>query len=138
MRSSVGNPMASNWLRFTEFVLWVLVVGGAVSAAAILAGYVVGGTLLSAKYGVFVVGALLFGIGSLGIQPTPSYKEKKRISLDSTHQHGLEKRIQSLPPLRDRELPYEQRIGRNKKLFIASLLVLGVSLVMEFGLGIKV
>lgn len=130
--------MASNWLRFAEFVIWVVVVGGAVSAGAIVVGFVVGGDLVGAKYAVFVVGALLFGIGSLGIQPTPSYKETKRISVDSTHQHRFEKRLQSLPPLRGKDLPYQQRIGRNKKLFVASLFVLGVSLVMEFGLGIKV
>jgi len=129
--------MASNWLRFAEFVLWVVAVGGAVSAGAIVVGFAVAGTLVGAKYAVFVVGILLFGLGSLGIQPTPSYKDEKRVTLESTHQNRFEARIQSLPPLRGRRLPFDQRVGRNKKVFITSLFVLGVSLLMEFGLGVR-
>ncbi|MFC7142272.1 hypothetical protein ACFQMA_20835 [Halosimplex aquaticum] len=130
--------MASNRLRFAEFALWVLAVSAAVSAAAIAVGYLVGGTLVTSKYAVFLVGILLFGIGSLGIQPTPSYKDEKRVSLESTHEHGFEARIQEIPPLRGEHVPFDQRVGRNKKVFAASLLVLGVSLVMEFWLGIRV
>jgi len=130
--------MPSNRLRIAEFVLWVVVVGGAVSAGAVVAGLAVGGTLVSAKYAVFVVGILLFGLGSLGIQPTPSYKDEKRVTLESTHQNRVEARIQDLPPLRGRQLPFDQRVSRNKKVFVSSLLVLAVSLFMEFGLGIRV
>jgi hypothetical protein len=130
--------MPSDRLRIAEFVLWVVLVGGAVSAGAIAAGLAVGGTLVSAKYAVFVVGVLLFGFGSLGIQPTPSYKAEKRVTLESTHQNRFEARIQELPPLRGRRLPFDQRVSRNKKVFVTSLLVLGVSLFMEFGLGVRV
>lgn len=129
--------MASNWLRFVEFVLWVVVVGALVSAAALLVGYLAGGSLVTAKYAVFVVGVLMFGLGSFAIQPTPSYRDEKRVSLESTHQNRLEARIQSIPPLRGERLPFGRRVGRDKKVFVASLLVLGVSLVMEFGLGIR-
>jgi hypothetical protein len=130
--------MPSDRLRIAEFVLWVVLVGGAVSAGAIAVGLAVGGTLVSAKYAVFVVGVLLFGLGSLGIQPTPSYKEEKRVTLESTHQNRFEARIQELPPLRGRRLPFDHRVSRNKKVFVTSLLVLGVSLFMEFGLGVRV
>lgn len=130
--------MPSNRLRYVEFVLWVVVVGAVVSAAAIAVGFLVGGTLVASKYAVFLVGVLLFGIGSLGIQPTPSYKDEKRISMESTHEHGFEARIQEIPPLRDERLPFDQRVSRNAKVFVTSLFVLGVSLYMEFGLGIRV
>lgn len=130
--------MASRWLRLAEFAVWVVAVAAAVSGAAILVGYVVGGDLVGAKYAVFVVGVLMFGLGSLGIQPTPSYKDEKRVTTESTHQNEFERRLQSVPPLRDAEVPFDQRISRDKKVFVASLLVLGVSLFMEFGLGIRV
>jgi len=129
--------MASKRLLAAEFVVWVLVVGALVSAGAIAVGYLVGGTLVAAKYAVFLVGVALFGIGSFGIQPTPSYKERKRVTLESDRQTGFEARLQELPPLRGAQIPFDQRIGRDKKVFAASLVVLGVSLVMEFGFGIR-
>jgi len=130
--------MASKRLRFAEFVVWVLAVGGLVSAGAAVVGYVVGGTLVAAKYAVFLVGVALFGLGSFGIQPTPSYKEDKRLSLDSDRQTGFEARLQDLPPLPDDPIPFDQRIGRDAKVFVTSLVVLGVAVVMEFGFDIHV
>jgi hypothetical protein len=130
--------MASNWLRFAEFVVWIVGVAAAVSTAAIAVGYVLGGDLVAAKYAVFVVGVLMFGLGSLGIQPTPSYKDEKRVTTESTHERDFEARLQEVPPLRTVDVPFDQRVGRDKKVFAASLLVLAVSIVMEFGLGIRV
>jgi hypothetical protein len=129
--------MASKRLLLAEFVVWVVAVGGAVSASALVVGYVVGGSLVAAKYAVFLVGVALFGVGSLGIQPTPSYKERKRVTLESDRQSGFEARLQRVPPLRGERIPFDQRIGRNLKIFAVSLVVLGVSLVMEFGFGIR-
>jgi len=129
--------MTSKRLLFAEFVVWVFAVGGVVSAGALLVGYLVGGTLVAAKYAVFLVGVALFGLGSFGIQPTPSYKERKRVTLESDRQTSFEARLQRVPPLRGERIPFHNRIGRDKKVFAASLLVLGVSLVMEFGLGVR-
>ncbi|WP_459194965.1 DUF7555 family protein [Halosimplex sp. J119] len=130
--------MPSNRLRYVEFVLWVVVVGAVVSTAAIALGFLVGGTLVASKYAVFLVGIFLFGLGSIGIQPTPSYRDEKRVSLESSHEHDFEARIQEIPPLRDDRVPFDQRVGRNAKVFATSLLVLAVSVYMEFGLGIRV
>ncbi|WP_436923735.1 DUF7555 family protein [Halosimplex amylolyticum] len=130
--------MATRRHRIAEFVLWVVVVGAAVSAGAIAVGFLVGGSLVASKYAVFLVGIFLFGLGSLGIQPTPSYRDEKRLSMDSSREHGFEARIQQLPPLRGDRVPFDQRVDRNKKVFVASLLVLAVSLAMEFWLGIRV
>ncbi|MFB6141298.1 MAG: hypothetical protein ABEJ26_12800 [Halosimplex sp.] len=124
-------------LLLAEFLLWVLVVGALVSVAAAAVGLVLGGTLVTAKIAVFVAGVLMFGIGSFAIQPTPPQRDEKRVSIEGTHQTGLEARIQEIPPLRDEDIPFDQRVGRGKKVFAASLVVLGVSLAMEFGLGIR-
>ncbi|QLH79367.1 hypothetical protein HZS55_19620 [Halosimplex rubrum] len=129
--------MASKRLLVAEFVVWVLAVGGAVAGGTLVVGYLVGGTLVAAKYAVFLAGVALFGLGSFGIQPTPSYRERKRVTLESDRQTGFEARLQRVPPLRGERIPFDNRIGRDKKIFAASLVVLGVSLVMEFGLGIR-
>jgi hypothetical protein len=59
------------------------------------------------------------------------------VTLESDRQTSLEARLQRVPPLRGERVPFDQRIGRDAKVFAASLVVLGVSLVMEFGLGVR-
>lgn len=134
-RPGDGTP---GWYRYVEFVVWALVVGGVITAGCIALGLVVGGSLVTAKYALFVVGFLMFGLGSLAIQPTSPRRDEPRFSLDSDGQHRFEARIQALPPLRGERLPFDRRIGRDAKLFAASLVVLGASLFLEFGLGVRV
>lgn len=57
------------YLRLVEFGLWVLVASTAVILGSLFLGLVVGRDLLTGKYITFAVGFLLFGIGSLMIQP---------------------------------------------------------------------
>lgn len=135
---------SDSWLRAVEFVFWVVaatvvvvaVVGPVTFAAAGLTGV---------KYGLFVVGFLMFGVGSFAIQPEPpdtSLRKRRRlsefVSLDGTDPNRLELTIARVPPLRGRVLPFERRVGRGPKVFVTSLVVLGVSLVMEFYLGVGV
>ena len=123
------------WLRVVEFVLWVGTVATLVTGVSLILGFVIGGGLLMAKYAMFVLGFLLVGIGSLGLQPQRPHKDEKPLVLD-TSQNRLEARIQELPPLRDEQLRFERRIGRAPKLFVAGLVVLGVSILLEFGFGV--
>lgn len=57
-------------LRVLEFCQWVIAASAAVVVASIALGFVVGGDLLTGKYVLFVVGFLLFGVGTLMLQPT--------------------------------------------------------------------
>jgi|GEM_PF-224803 len=125
------------WARYVEFTLWVAVVGGTVSAGCVALGYAVGGSLVAAKYVLFVVGFLLFGAGSFAIQPSRPGRGERRVSIEGTHQSRFEARIQELPPLRDQHLPFDRRIDRSPKVFVASLVVLAVSILLEFGLGVR-
>lgn len=130
--------MGSNWPRYVEFVLWVTVVSAIVTLVTAPIGFLIGNSLIGVKYALFVVGVLLFGLGSFGIQPTPPHEDSKRISLDMLGETRLEAFVQTLPPIRDHPVPYDQRVDRGTKLFVTSLVVLGISLIMEFVLGIRV
>lgn len=130
--------MAPRGFRYVEFGLWVAVVSGLITVVFGILGYVIGDGLIGAKYALFIVGALLFGLGSLAIQPTPTYKDSKRISLEGPHELRFEAFIQQLPPIRGHHLPPEHRIDRSTKVFVTSLVVLAVSLVMEFWFGVRV
>ncbi|WEL18638.1 putative membrane protein [Halorhabdus sp. SVX81] len=101
-----------------------------------------GDGLITLKYALFVVGFLLFGVGSFAIQPTPHGRgpisRLFSMSLDGGHAFGFEQRIQKLPPLDGRQVPLEDRVSRGMKVFVTSLVVIGVSIFLEVGLGVAV
>lgn len=155
-------------LRVVEFVVWVVVVATVVVAVTGAVGFVVGGGLLGAKYALFVVGFLLFGVGSLAIQPEtprggavelsdladersadadhpgtgtalkdPLGAVQRRVSFED-RETRVDAVVQRVPPLDDADLPVDRRVGHGAKLFAVSLVVLAVSLWLEFGLGVRV
>lgn len=129
--------MGRNRLRFIEFAYWVLTVSIVVSTMCIVLGYFVEG-LRMAKILLFVVGALFFGIGSLGMQPKAPYKERERFTLAGADEYRFEALVQGVPPLRNQRQPVGERVSRDVKLFVVGLVVLGVSAFLEFGLGVRV
>lgn len=124
-------------LRVIEFVLWVGTVSALTTGGSLILGYVIGRGLLTAKYAMFVFGFILVGVGSIGLQPQRPHKDEQLLDLD-TSQNRLEARIQDLPPLQDEHLRFERRIGRAPKLLVAGLIVLAISIFLEFGLKIAV
>lgn len=56
-------------LALLEFSLWVLAATALVVTVVVPLGVLIGGDLVAAKFGLFVVGVLVFGAGSLAIQP---------------------------------------------------------------------
>ncbi|TSD16015.1 hypothetical protein DP107_02200 [Haloglomus irregulare] len=117
-----------------DFAAWVAAVSGVVAVAVGVPTLLVGGLAL-VKQALFVVGVLMFGIGSFGIQPTPSYKEDKRVTVEGGGEADFEERIHDTLPVEER-LPFDDRVSRDVKLFVTSLVVLGVSLLLELGLGV--
>lgn len=130
--------MTSNTLRIAELAVWVSTVSTAIVALSALGAVLFGNGLLTLKYALFVVGFLLFGVGSFGIQPKSPRREKKRFTVDSGELWGFEEKLQRLPPLRNRHIPAGERVSRDVKVFLTSLVVLGVSFVLEYGLGVSV
>lgn len=168
---------SDRYLRTVEFVLWVATASAAIVAASLALGLLVGRDLVTGKYVLFVVGFLLFGVGSLLIQPSrpttdldealqPSREPldgaaagpnagsadegrpdrmrapdlttlRNQLGAPATHQHRFEARIQEIGPLAEHPLPFHERIGREYKIFVTSLVVLAFSLGMEL-VGIHV
>lgn len=125
-------------LRLVEFVYWVLAVAGGLGAVSLVGGLLVGGDFVGVKVALFVVGFLVFGIGALGLRPKPPHKDEKRFDLDQLGATRVEQFIDDLPPLADAYLPLDERVGRATKLFVTGLVLLGVSMFMEFVLGVSV
>lgn len=124
-------------VRLVEFLFWVATVAGVVVLACVGVGVAVGAGLVGAKYALFVVGFVLFGVGSLAIQPASPHRETERFTLDRGGETMVEAAIQRLPPLDDARLPRERRVSRDVKLFAVSLVVLGVSVLLEVGFGVS-
>lgn len=134
--------MTPSRLRYVEFALWVGTVSAAVTFALSVPAFLFGEGLLTLKYALFVVGFLLFGVGSFAIQPTPRGRDPVSrlfsLSVDGEAEFGFERRLWALPPLDGAWLPPGDRVSRDVKLFVTSLLVLGISLALEVGLGVGV
>ncbi len=119
-----------------EFAVWVGAASAAVVTACAVGAYTLGNGILTLKYALFVVGFALFGLGGLAIQPAGKRRERKRVSFDTGRAWAIEDRLARLPPLRGRTIPFEKRVSRDAKIFATSLVVLGVSLVLEVGAGV--
>ncbi|PSQ30362.1 hypothetical protein BRD16_07465 [Halobacteriales archaeon SW_6_65_46] len=144
--------MHNRWLRLAEFAVWTAGATVAVVATAAVPSLLFGSGLLTLKYVLFVVGVLLFGLGSFAIQPespaqlrpeqspsdrgaTTRIPRPRQFSTEGTDEFGVEARLEELPPMRGR-LPFDDRVGRDAKLFVTSLLVLAVSAALEFVVGV--
>ncbi|MFD1513158.1 DUF7555 family protein [Halomarina rubra] len=119
-------------VAYSLSVLVVLfVVLGAVSVA-------LGGGLVGVKRGLFVVGMLLFGLAALKLRPTRLDKrDEARLPADRGRETPFQSRVQRVIPSAYR-LDHDDRLSDALKLFVASLLVLAVSYVMETVFGIAV
>lgn len=146
---STGERVRSSLLLAVETVYWITVVTAGVVAIGSVPAVATGGGLLTLKYSLFAIGFLLFGIGSFSIQPkSPRLGDKSKfrqpvtrifsMSLDGDRPFRFEKLIQRLPPLRDHTIALENRVSRNIKVFLTSLMVLGVSWFIEAVLGVTV
>lgn len=100
----------------------------------------------SVKYGLFVFGWLSLGYGTLSLMPTPPWKDDEEASFklsdaftgpDQTPDTKFHRLVQSLPPARFRRIPHQVRLSTGTRVFVAALVMMAVSIVMEqaFGVG---
>lgn len=62
---------------------------------------------------------------------------REQLRVQEPRESRFEARLQAIAPLADADLPFERRVGRKYKLFVTSLVVLGISFGMEL-LGVHV
>jgi hypothetical protein len=123
-------------LRYVEFGLAVAVWTGVAMALSAAVAVGVGGGLATLKNLLFVPGMTMFGVGAIEMRPPAPYREEKRFSIAPDEPGRIRALVDALPPLRDRVLPDDQRVGPGPKLFCSGLLVLAISFTMEVVLGI--
>jgi hypothetical protein len=126
-----------HWLRLVDAALWVGAVSGGVLLACGVPALLLADPLLL-KQLAFLVGVVLFGVGSLAIQPRRPGRDTKRLTLDGGEEARFESALHRLPPLRDRNLPFDERVSRDSKLFLTSVVVLGASFLLEVAFGVSV
>lgn len=123
-------------LRTVEFLVSVAVLSGLLVLVSAVLSLLLGTGLGGIKNLLFILGFLVFGVGAIELRPPAPWRSGKRFSIEPDEEPRLGRAIQRLPPMRDHELPFEERIGRGPKLFAASLVVLVASFVLEVGLGV--
>lgn len=118
-----------------------LIYGGAVVAVLIcgsaVVSFPVGGGWVGVKYVLFFIGFLLFGTSAFQLRPKPPWKREngddESTKREETHFQAL---VQRVPPLGRYGLAPDERLSPEAKLFVASVLVLVVSYVMETSFGV--
>ena len=147
---STYSPTARRARQTVDALVYANAVAAVVFVAGAGLGLLVGGGLVTAKYVLFVVGLLAFGYATFQLRPDPPWgtesTEDGRIKVTRNEETGrvvsdreetrFQALVQRIPPLPWYSLPPSERLPVPAKLFLASLVVLAWSFVMETVFGI--
>ncbi|WP_435177491.1 DUF7555 family protein [Halorussus sp. AFM4] len=154
MSSTERPPTSAASRRARQAVdaaVYSLAVAATVFVVGALAGLVLGGGLVTAKYVMFVVGLLAFGYGTLQLRPDPPWKteegEEGEIKIvreerpsgtvvNSREETAFQAAVQRIPPLPWFSLPPDERVSVALKIFLAGLATLAWSFAMEAVFGV--
>lgn len=112
-----------------------------VTVSAVLATAIGAGVAPGVKYGLFVFGWLAFGYATFLLFPTRAWKDDDGgydpLGTPSNGETGYQSLVQQLPPARFRQVKPEHRLPTGVRMFFASVLIMGTSIVLEqvFGIG---
>jgi hypothetical protein len=119
-------------------LLDTLVYAVALSLVAFLAttatSFAVGAGWGGVKYLLFVLGFLAFGAGAFLLRPTAAWRDEPIVQ--RTGLTPFERAVRRL--LGDRALAPDQQLPAGVRVFVAGLLMLGVSFVMESVFGVVI
>lgn len=93
------------------------------------------------KYGLFVFGWLAFGYATFLLMPTRAWNDDDGsydlFGSSSDEESEFQSLVQRLPPARFRQIRPTHRLPTGIRLFVASLLTLATSIILEqvFGIG---
>ena len=134
---SNGGP-ALVYVRVLDALVYAVGVAVAVvlSVVATLASFAVGGGWSGVKYLLFLVGFFVFGVTAFSLRPAGAWTDRDEGSAGTCGETRFQAAVQATPPLRRYDLAPNERLRPAAKLFVASLLVLGVSFAMEAVLGV--
>ncbi|WP_195156041.1 DUF7555 family protein [Halococcus agarilyticus] len=129
-------------LKLLDLVLYGLAMAAVFVVLTAVVSFALGSGWGGSKYLLFVVGFLLFGLGSFGLRPQGAWKDDddddRLLASSDDEESRFGALVQSIPPLRWYELDPEDRLSLAAKLFVGSLFVLGASFVMETAFGVRI
>jgi hypothetical protein len=118
-----------------DAIVYAVVVTAIVGIVSIAISFVLGWGLVGVKFILFVVGFGLFGIATFKLRPTsPRRKDAGNESSELSHSDNdspLQRAIHRVLPLDLSELHPNDRLSDGTKLFLASVLMLVVSFLLE-------
>lgn len=112
-----------------------------VAVSSVLAVAVGSAVAPGVKYGLFVFGWLTFGYATFRLLPTRAWNDSDDgydpFGTSSNEETRFQSLVQQFPPARFRQIVPNHRLPTGIRLFLASLLMLGTSIVLEqfFGIG---
>ena len=129
-RTTQRARQALDALVYAVALVAVLVtIAGAVS-------FPVGGGWVGVKFVLFFVGFFLFGLSAFQLRPKALWKRDDEAMTDQREETRFQAFVQRLPPLGRYGLAPNERLSSPVKLFIASILMLLLSYVLETSFGV--
>jgi hypothetical protein len=135
MAADRPRPAALRLRQTLDALVYSLVFVAVLVALAAAVSFPLGAGWVGVKFALFFVGFFLFGLSALRLRPTPPWKDEDPAS-DDRDESRFQAVVQRLPPLGRYGLAPEERLPPPAKLFVASVLVLVTSFVMEAGFGV--
>ena len=113
-------------------VAWVVVL----AAVAAVVSLPFGDALVGVKFVLFFVGFFIFGVSTFQLRPTPPWKGDEDEPSGEREVTRFEALVQRVSPTERHGLSPDERLSPPAKLFVASVLALCVSYVMEIGFDV--
>jgi hypothetical protein len=135
MAADRSRPDAFRLRQALDALVYAVAFVTVLVALAAVVSVPLGWGLVGVKFALFFVGFFLFGLSALQLRPTPPWKGADEPT-DERTETRFQAAVQRLPPLGRYGLAPDDRLPPPAKLFVASVLVLLTSFVMETSFGI--
>lgn len=108
-------------------------VGGLLSVL----GFPFGWGLVGVKFGLFLIGWLVFGFGTLQLRPRAAWKDDEE-TVTAPSETRFQALVQSIPPARLLPLEPGERLSTALRIFLGGVLMLATSFAMEVAFGVTI
>jgi hypothetical protein len=125
---------ASTLRKLVDALAYAVVLSVGVFLVTTAVSFALGGGWGGVKYLLFVLGFLAFGVGALFLRPTPPWRDEPLVQRSG--ETPFERFVRRL--LGDRALASDQQFPAAARVFLAGILLLAVSFVMETVFGVVI
>ena len=133
-RSARLDPRMRRTRQALDAVVYGVVVVAAVVVVSAVISVPIGWGLVGVKYALFFLGFFLFGFSAFRLRPTPPWKDSEDPERREESRFGAF--VQRIPPLDRYGLVPDDRLSTAARLFVASLLMLALSFLLETVFGV--